>query len=119
VHEAVVFHSINGSFAIQQGNWKLELCSSSGGWGLPKPGSAEAKGLPSVQLYDMSQDIGERTNQYASQPAIAARLTKLLEKYVADGRSTPGPKENNDATINLWKDKKSAGDEKAPTDGAD
>jgi hypothetical protein len=26
-HEAVVFHSINGSFAIQQGDWKLELCS--------------------------------------------------------------------------------------------
>jgi arylsulfatase A len=39
---AVVFHSIDGFFGIQQGNWKLELCSSSGGWGEPKPGSKEA-----------------------------------------------------------------------------
>jgi hypothetical protein len=107
VHEAVVFHSINGSFAIQQGNWKLELCSGSGGWGFPDPGSAEAKALPPVQLYDTSKDIGERTNEYASHPEIVARLTKLLEKYVADGRSTPGPKQPNDAPINLWKDKNS------------
>lgn len=119
VHEAVVFHSINGSFAIQQGNWKLELCSGSGGWGLPKPGSPEARALPPVQLYDLTKDIGERTNECASQPRIVERLTKLLEKYMADGRSTPGPKETNDALINLWKDKKASGGEKAPTDGGD
>ena len=108
VHEAVVFHSINGSFAIQQGNWKLELCSGSGGWGDPTPGSKEAKALPPAQLYDMNKDIGERANESTSHPEIVERLTKLLEKYVADGRSTPGPKQNNDAPINLWKDKKSS-----------
>ena len=26
LHEAVVHHSINGTFAIRQGHWKLELC---------------------------------------------------------------------------------------------
>jgi arylsulfatase A len=107
-HEAVVFHSINGSFAIQQGDWKLELCSGSGGWGLPKPGSAQAKALPPVQLYNMSADLGERTNEYANHPELVARLTKLLEKYVADGRSTPGPPQKNDVPINLWKDTKPA-----------
>ncbi|OYV04906.1 MAG: hypothetical protein CFE26_14385, partial [Verrucomicrobiales bacterium VVV1] len=35
IHEAVVHHSINGSFAIRQGNWKLELCPGSGGWSAP------------------------------------------------------------------------------------
>ena len=109
-HEAVVFHSINGSFAIQQGNWKLELCSGSGGWGLPKPGSKEAKALPPAQLYNMSDDLGEHTNEYASHPELVARLTKLLEKYVADGRSTPGPPQKNDVPINLWKDTKPAED---------
>ncbi|MEI9893203.1 MAG: hypothetical protein WDN28_04660 [Chthoniobacter sp.] len=37
LREAIVHHSINGSFAIRQGNWKLELCSSSGGWSAPRP----------------------------------------------------------------------------------
>ena len=62
LREAVVHHSINGSFAIRQGKWKLELCPDSGGWSAPKPGSAEAKKLPPVQLYDMAPGLGERTN---------------------------------------------------------
>jgi len=106
VNEAVVFHSIFGMFAIQQGNWKLELCSGSGGWGDPKSSNK----LPPVQLYDMSRDVGERTNEYASHPEIVEQLTKLLEKYVADGRTTPGAPQHNDAPINLWKDKKPAED---------
>jgi len=114
VHEALVYHSINGSFGIQQGNWKLELCAGSGGWG--HPNQKESKGLPPVQLYDMSKDIGERTNEEASHPEIVARLTKLLEQYVADGRSTPGPKQTNDAPINLWKDKGISKGQKAPSD---
>ncbi len=32
LREAVVHHSINGSFAVRQANWKLELCRDSGGW---------------------------------------------------------------------------------------
>jgi len=105
LREAVVFHSINGSFAIRQGRWKLELCPDSGGWSVPKPGSKEAKSLPSVQLYDMDKDIGERTNEYQQHPEIVAQLTKLLEKYVADGRSTPGTSERNDVTVNILKAK--------------
>ncbi len=101
VNEAVVFHSINGSFGIQQGNWKLELCAGSGGWG--HPNQKESKGLPPVQLYDMSKDISERTNEEGSHPEIVSRLTKLLEKYVADGRSTPGPVQKNDVKVDIWK----------------
>ena len=101
VHEALVFHSINGSFGIQQGNWKLELCAGSGGWG--HPNQNESKGLPPVQLYDLSKDIGERINEQASHPEIVQRLTKLLEKYVADGRSTTGPPQKNDVKVDIWK----------------
>jgi arylsulfatase A len=32
-----------------------------------------------------------------------ARLTKLLEKYVADGRSTPGAKQQNDVQVKIHK----------------
>ena len=90
LREAVVHHSINGSFAIRQGNWKLELCPDSGGWSAPRPGSKEAQGLPSVQLYDLARDIGEKNNVQDQHPEIVARLTKLLEKYATDGRSMPG-----------------------------
>ncbi len=101
-------HSINGSFAIRQGQWKLELCRDSGGWSAPRPGSAKARQLPPVQLYDMTQDIGERGNLCEEHPEVVARLTKLLEKYVADGRSTPGAPQQNDVPVNLWKSRKPA-----------
>jgi arylsulfatase A-like enzyme len=105
LHEAVVSHSINGSFAIRQGRWKLELCPDSGGWSAPKPGSKEAEALPAVQLYDMGKDIGERTNEWSAHPEIVAQLTKLLEKYVADGRTTVGKSQTNDVPVNIRKSK--------------
>jgi len=105
LHEAIVHHSINGSFSIRQGNWKLELCSGSGGWTDPKPGTAAAQKLPPVQLYDMTADIGEKVNLQSDHTEVIDRLTKLLEKYVADGRSTPGAPQKNDVPIELWKDK--------------
>ena len=71
---------------------------------VPKPGTKAAKDLPSVQLYDLSADIGEKQNVQDQHPEIVQRLTRLLEKYVADGRSTPGAPQKNDVSINLWKD---------------
>jgi arylsulfatase A-like enzyme len=109
LREAVVHHSINGSFAIRQGSWKLELCAGSGGWSVPKPGSTEEKGLPPVQLYDLSAENGEQKNLQAEHPETVARLTRLLEKYVAGGRSTPGTQQTNDAPIKLWKTSAPAG----------
>ncbi len=103
LHEAVVHHSINGSFAIRQGSWKLELCADSGGWSDPKPGSKEAKGLPETQLYDLSAEIAETKNLHAERPEEVARLTKLLEQIIANGRSTPGAKQANDAAIQIRK----------------
>jgi arylsulfatase A len=100
---AVVHHSINGSFAIRQGKWKLELCADSGGWSDPKPNSPEARGLPDTQLYDLSTDLAESKNVQAEHPEEVARLTKLLEEIVANGRSTPGPKQANDAEIQTRK----------------
>jgi len=101
--EAVVHHSIHGLFAIRQGRWKLAVCPGSGGWGKPGDAEATAAALPSVQLYDLSADIAEAKNIQADHPDVVARLTGLLEKYVADGRSTAGPKQANDAAIDLVK----------------
>jgi arylsulfatase A-like enzyme len=103
LRQALVHHSIDGSFAIRQGRWKLELCPDSGGWSAPKPGSAEAKLLPRVQLYDLAAGLDERQNLQAEHPEVVARLTRLLEKYVADGRSTPGKPQTNDVKVNWLK----------------
>ena len=105
VREALVHHSINGSFAIRQGRWKLELCPGSGGWSDPEPGSAAERRLPAVQLYDMSDDVSERRNVYAEQTPIVQQLIGLLEKYVRNGRSTPGTAKKNDVPVNIWKSK--------------
>ncbi len=99
VREAVVHHSIQGRFAIRQREWKLELCSGSGGWGQPNDAAAKKQGLPGVQLYDLSKDIGETKNVQAGHPEVVACLTQLLEQCVANGRSTPGAKQPNDIKV--------------------
>ena len=101
LREAVVHHSINGSFCIRQGKWKLELCAGSGGWSDPRPGSPGEAGLPDVQLYDLEADLGETKNLQAEQPEVVAKLTNLLKKYIADGRSTPGAPQANDEEVPL------------------
>ena len=66
---------------------------------------AAAQKLPPVQLYDMTADIGEKSNIQFDHTEMIDRLTRLLEKYVADGRSTPGTPQKNDVPIELWKDR--------------
>jgi arylsulfatase A len=107
--DAVVHHSIEGKFSIRQGPWKLILGPGSGGWGKPGDPAARAAGLPEVQLYDLERDLAESRNLAAANPAVVARLTALLDRYVAEGRSTPGPRQSNDAPIDLQKDGQSDG----------
>lgn len=99
IREALVHHSINGAFAIRQGSWKLELCADSGGWSAPRPGSPAAKSLPAPQLYDLAADLAETNNVARAHPEVVARLTQLLEKYAADGRSTPGAAQPNTTPV--------------------
>jgi arylsulfatase A-like enzyme len=101
LREAIVHHSINGSFAIRQGKWKMVFCPDSGGWSQPKPGSSEAQNLPAVQLYDLNSDIGEKQNLYQEHPDVVKRLTELLEQYVNKGRSTPGEPQQNDSPVTI------------------
>ncbi|MEQ6120934.1 arylsulfatase [Reichenbachiella sp. MALMAid0571] len=101
--EATVHHSINGSFAIRQGAWKLIMCPGSGGWSFPTPNNKKAlEGLPEVQLYNLMNDPGEKDNLQASNPQKVDELKKLLTKYILEGRSTPGIIQQND-TGNSWK----------------
>jgi len=102
--DAVVHHTITGAFAIRQGPWKLALCPGSGGWSAPRDPEARKQGLPETQLYRIADgDLAEQKNVAAENPEVVARLTQLLEKYVADGRSTPGAAQRNTVPVVLRK----------------
>lgn len=101
--QSVVHHSINGSFALREGDWKLELCAGSGGWSDPRPGSPGEKGLPDTQLYNLNTDIAEKNNLQGEKPEIVAKMKTELEKIVKDGRSTPGAAQTNAVEVVLRK----------------
>lgn len=96
--DATVSQSIDGEFTIRQGNWKLLFSPTSGGWSSPKPDLADSiiEKLPKVQLYDISNDPGERTNLYKSNPQTIKSLTSLFKEYLKNGRSRKGSKQRND-----------------------
>lgn len=103
LREAIVHLGGDGSFSIRQGKWKLELCPGSGGGGSLSPETAMRQNLPMIQLYDLENDIQEKNNLYQKYPEIVFRLTKLLEKYVRDGRSTPGAPQKNTGEPDIWR----------------
>lgn len=77
-------HSGQGGYGIRCGGWKLIL-------------EADKKIAP--QLFHLAEDIGERKNLAAQYPERVAELRALMEKLVADGRSTPGAPQKNDAEV--------------------
>ncbi|MGJ3241864.1 MAG: sulfatase family protein [Opitutales bacterium] len=92
LREATVHHSIDGSFSIRQGRWKLECCPGSGGWSWPSPylDVDAIADRPRFQLYDLKIDVREHHNRVDDRPDVVERLIQLLARYVRDGRSTSG-----------------------------
>ena len=54
-------------------------------------------------VYDMQADPGERHNLQGEHRDRVKELVALLKKQVADGRSTPGPRQHNDVPVDIWK----------------
>lgn len=98
LREATVHHSINGSFSIRKGKWKLEFCPGSGGWSYPRPGRDDMSQLPEMQLYDLETDIGETHNVIEEHTDVASDLQELLNRYILNGRSTFGEPQKNDGS---------------------
>ena len=100
----IVHHSIDGDFSIRKGKWKLEFCAGSGGWSYPTSEDLKTVKLPPNQLYDMLSDPSEKKNLASKHPEIVKELTLLMEKYIKDGRSTPGKNQKNEVEVILRKD---------------
>jgi arylsulfatase A-like enzyme len=104
IREYIVHHSIDGSFAIRKGDWKLCFSPGSGGWSYPTSQNIKAGNLelPPMQLYNLKEDIGETKNLIADFPEKVTELKAALKKIILDGRSTPGAPQENEA-MEGWK----------------
>lgn len=94
VRDDLIHQSIDGSLSIRKGSFKLEMCPGSGGWSYPMPGE-EQEGMPRFQLYHLGNDIGETTNVIKEYQTEANQLRAILKDHIFRGRTTPGPKQEN------------------------
>ena len=101
VRKATVHHSINGAFSIRRGKWKLCFCPGSGGWSSPQSAQAKEQELPAIQLFDLSSDLAETNNVQADHPELVEDLSNLLQRYISNGRSTPGEQQSNDRVVSF------------------
>ncbi len=85
VRDALVMSSNQGLWAIRQGDWKLLL--GQGGGGLGWEAGKNDPNQPPGQLYNLAEDLGERTNLYTRHPEKVAELKALLERIQAAGAS--------------------------------
>jgi arylsulfatase A-like enzyme len=88
VREAVVHQSGDGTLGIRQGPWKLATALGSHGFSAPR-NIQPRPGGPQGQLYNLAGDSTEQHNLWLEKPEVVKRLSGLLEKYKADGRSRP------------------------------
>jgi arylsulfatase A len=103
LRDTLVESSINGSFGIRQGQWKLALCPDSGGWSYPRPGRDKTDGWPRFQLFNVVADPAEKTNVLGEHADVVQRLGHLMRDYITSGRSTPGAPQQNTANGRDWK----------------
>ena len=82
--EATVHQSAAGDLAIRQGPWKLIFLKSG-----------------KHELYNLQTDLGEAKDVLAANAEVAAKLTALMQKYIDDGRSTPGIAQKNDFDLSI------------------
>lgn len=105
IREGTVHHSGSGRFAIRKGDWVL-IAHVTGDdnrragepeW-MKKQRGYVAHDQPG-ELYHLKEDLIEKNNLYAEKPELVTEMRALLERYVADGRSTPGAAQSNDVPV--------------------
>lgn len=84
VREATVHQSHQGDLAIRQGPWKLIFLNN---------GRRE--------LFNLQTDLSEKNNVAEAHPEVVERLVALMNKYIAEGRSTAGAPQKNEVAISL------------------
>jgi len=84
-HEAFFYYSMYGDLsAVRSGQWKLHIKISAYGRSAKEKEAAPA-------LYDLSADIGEKTNVAADHPDVVERLTKMAAEFDAQLKKDARP----------------------------
>ena len=78
-----------GTPSLRQGPWKLVF-------------AADTEAQTPVQLYNLDADLGETKNVAAAEPQLVAELRALMERFIVDGRTTPGTRQNNDVKVRRY-----------------
>lgn len=89
-HEARYYYAGYKLQAVRSGPWKLAIAPQNDGMG--KTGAPIPASLDQPRLYNLDQDIGERTDVATKHPEVVARLKSLALKMVGElGDGKPGP----------------------------
>ena len=105
LREATVHHAASGKFAIRKGDWVLidaPTGDDNGRKGEPdwlKQARGYTTHTQPGELFNLRDDLPQRRNLYADRPEVVHELKALLERYKTEGRSTPGPPQENDVPI--------------------
>lgn len=96
VRKDIIHSSGDGGFSIRRDFWKLILVKD-GGINFDYERNAESYKdfFKPTELYDLRDDLSETENVISEYPDIVQELTEALAKYVKDGRSTEGVKQDN------------------------
>jgi arylsulfatase A-like enzyme len=87
IRPATVHHSLDGTFAIRRGAWKMvEGNLGSGGFSPPRVGPPKPGG-PAGQLYHLGDDPSEHDNRWQGEPETVGELTRMLERFREEGRT--------------------------------
>ncbi len=111
IRPPLVLTSGSGHFAIRDGKWILIDAPAGDTNGLLSGGRGETEWFrkdrgyevndQAGELYDLEKDPAQRHNLYAENPEKVRELRALLQKYIDDGRTTPGPKLSNDVEVRV------------------
>ncbi len=86
IRDNAINTSCNGIPSLREGPWKLIF-------------SADAKQKSPVQLYNLDDDLGEKTNVAMRYPDRVASMSERMEQLITNGRSTPGVHQKNDIRL--------------------
>ncbi len=89
IREHAVSCASSGVPGFRLGDWKLIL-------------AADPQSKSPVQLYNLADDLGEKTNLAEAQPERVARMKTQFEDVIRNGRSTPGPTQKNDIAVRRY-----------------
>ena len=68
-----------------------------------KPTREQLLAAPFVQLYNLANDLAEQSDVSKQHPKVVQQMFALMQQQFNNGRSTPGPRLQNDrATLNYW-----------------